>query len=189
MSDKYLSYLQEAKEEDDIKRAIRNTKVEYKNKKKEIKKKINDARIKYAEYSTEIGHTIAKEAISTYEKELLLLQHVYGKKIGFLFAKLKLIRSKKVAAVALTGIILGSYQLYKTYIKAYSNQCRNTQGMDKILCYRRARLNALQKRILYLKKSINQECNKTKDPPKCKIRVASEIEKLTLKVEKYRELI
>ena len=190
MSDKYLNYIHESKEEDDIKRAIRKTKIEYKRKRNEIKQKIEDARVKYSEYSSTVGHTIAKEVIGTFEDDLIKLQKAFGKQLGSLYARLKFVSSKKgVAAVAVSGIILASYHLYKVYIRDYSQECKSKKGIDKILCYRKARLKALQQRIIFLKKSINQECNKTEDPTKCKIRIANEIEKLNKKVERYRELI
>ena len=190
MSNQYLNYLRESKEEDDIKRAIQRTKVEYKKKRNEIKKKINDARIKTSQYTGTIGHTLAKEIIGTFEDELVELQNNFSKKISYLYSKLKAIRSKKsIKVLTVTAIILGSYEIYKTYIRDYTNQCRDKKGFDKILCYRQARLKALNKRILYLKMSMNRECSKTKDPIKCKMRISNEIEKLSTKVEKYRELI
>jgi hypothetical protein len=187
---KYLSYLQESKEEDDIKKAIRQTKSEYKRKRNSIKKKINDARVKYSQYTGTVGHTVAKEIIGTFETELVNLQDVFTKKLASLYSRLKVIRSKRsVKTLAIASIILASYELYDVYIKKYKEQCSKKKGFDKILCYRRARLKALEQRIIYLKKSMNAECAKTKDLTKCKIRISNEIEKLTKKVEKYRELI
>jgi len=187
-------YLLESKEEDDIKRAIEKTRMEYRRKRKAIKQKIADAKIKYAEHAEAVGHTLAKEIIGNFEEELIELQESFSAKIGSLLSRLKMLQSRGgvktgVAVIAVSAILLGSYQLYKKYIQAYSEQCKGKQGLDKILCYRRARLKALQQRIIYLKRSMNSECKKTRNPTLCKIRVANEIEKLTIKVEKYRNLI
>lgn len=194
MSNKYFDYLHESREEDDIKRAIEKTKMDYRRKRRDIKQKIADAKIKYAEHAETVGHALAKEIIGHFEEELIELQETFVSKIGYLLSRLKMLQSKGgvktgVAVIAVTAILLGSYQLYKKYIQAYSEQCKGKQGLDKILCYRRARLKALEQRIIYLKRSMNSECKKTRNPTLCKIRVANEIEKLNIKVEKYRNLI
>ena len=194
MSDKYLEFLHESKEEDDIKKAIEKTKLDYKKKRKEIKKKIADARLKFAEHAETVGHTFAKQVLESFEEELVELQEKFVERMGELLSKLKLIQARKgvkltVATIAVSTILIASYQLYKKYIKTYQLQCKSYQGTDKILCYRRARIKALQQRIIYLKQSVNRECRNTRDPVRCKLRIAKEIEKLSLKVEKYRELI
>lgn len=188
------NFLLESKEEDDIKRAIEKTKAEYKKKRKDLRQKIADARVKYGEYAETFGHTVAKQTLESFEEELIELQETFVERMGSLISRLKLIQAKRgvkltVATIAVSTILIGSYQFYKKYIKAYQDQCKIYQGSDKILCYRRARLKALQQRIIYLKKSMNQECKNTRDPVRCKIRIAKEIEKLSMKVEKYRELI
>jgi len=190
MSDRYLNHLQEVRNEDDILKAIAKTKQEYKKKRRDIKEKINDARIKYSEYSEKIGHTIAKEIIGTFEDDLVKLQNNTAKKLAALNAELKYIRSSKGAKfLTVSAIIIASYHLYKVYIRDYRKKCESEKGFDKILCYRKARLLALQHRIQYLKNSMNEKCNKTKDPTKCKIRISNEIASLTIKLEKYRELL
>jgi hypothetical protein len=194
MPDKFSYVSESAREEDDIKIAIRKTRQEYKEKRKSIKQKMNDVRVKYSEHAETAGHTLAKQILESFEEELIQLQEAFVEKMGILLSRLKIIHSKRgvkttVATFAVTAILLGSFQLYKKYVKDYSKQCAGKKGFDKVLCYRAARLKALQQRILYLKKSMNQECNKTQNPTRCKIRIANEIEKLTKKVEKYRELI
>ena len=194
MSDKYLEFLHESKEEDDIKKAIAKTRLEYKKKRRELKQKIADARVKYSEHAETVGHTFAKQVLESFEEELIELQEKFVERMGSLVSRLKLIQARRgikltVATVAISTILISSYQLYKKYIKSYQLQCKVYHGTDKILCYRRARIKALEQRIIYLKQSINHECRNTRDPVRCKLRIAKEIEKLSMKIEKYRELI
>jgi hypothetical protein len=194
MPDKFSYVSESTKEEDDIKQAIRKTRQEYKEKRKSIKQKMNDVRVKYAEHAETAGHTLAKQILESFEEDLIELQEKFVEKMSILLSKLKIAHARRgvkatVATVAISAILLGSYELYRKYVRDYTQQCKGKKGFDKILCYRAARLKALQQRIIYLKRSMNQECNKAQNPTRCKIRIASEIEKLTKKVEKYRELI
>ena len=100
-----------------------------------------------------------------------------AKKAGIKIGQLQGAGALVVAAV----IAAGSYAIYKRFISKSARACSNKSGAEKTLCMQQYKKKATQARIKNMQSQLKQ-CDKTKDPAKCKAKTMQTIKHLQSKI-------
>ena len=98
-----------------------------------------------------------------------------GKKKGMTLGKVA------PTLVIAAAIATASYALYKRFISQSARACSNKSGSVKTLCMQQYKKKATQARIRNMQSQMKQ-CDKTKDPAKCKAKTMSTIKHLQSRV-------
>lgn len=85
------------------------------------------------------------------------------------------------ALAALGGY--GAYKLMQRMFSKAAQACKGLSGSQKTTCMNNFKKKALQQQISELNKAA-QACNKTKNPDKCKEKIAKKVQAITLKIQK-----
>ena len=83
------------------------------------------------------------------------------------------------ALAALAGVI--GYKVYQAYLSKAARACKGKSGPAKTDCMVKFKKAGVMKRIEAMKK-VEANCSKTKDPEKCKFKIARQIAKAKAKM-------
>ena len=83
--------------------------------------------------------------------------------------------------VIAAAVAAASYAVYKRFLSKSARACSNQSGSAKTLCMQKYKKQATQARIRNMQSQMSK-CNTTKDPTKCKAKIAKTISHLKSKV-------
>ena len=103
------------------------------------------------------------------------------------------LENEKLDEVATPFIVLGAisaafsisnmaFRTYQDYFSKAARACRELPAREKSLCMVKAKLDGKQQQLNVIKRRSN-ECSKTRNPPKCRSKLAEKIRKLTDEVQ------
>lgn len=87
--------------------------------------------------------------------------------------------------VVATALGVAAWKLYKKYISKAEKACKGKSGREKTNCIEKYKLEGLQKAKAALKSKM-KECDKSKQPKKCKYELVKRINKFDKKIEKSK---
>lgn len=176
-------------EELKVEEKLKNIKNKYKKKREELKKGTIE---KLKELGGELANEITTEVAEKIRNQKQRVKAMYIAKRASLDAseKIELERLRKISiktGILLSGIVLASllmfssFKIYLSEKKKFKKYCQTLKGKAQVRCLAQARVKALKRRFTFLN-GVIVNCNKSKDPVKCKDKVDEEMLKLKQKI-------
>jgi hypothetical protein len=93
--------------------------------------------------------------------------------------------------ISAVSILQTGFRLYQDYFTKAARQCKHLPDKEKAICMLKAKMTAKNAQLQKLKQGMSQ-CQKAKDPQKCKEKVSGRMMKISNQIkffaDRYKEL-